>query len=85
MKKEKRQYTIRNIPDRVDRVLKKRARATGKSFNQIALDALIMGAGEPLVPKRDLSFIIGSMTANEVAEMDQSISAQRQIDPSIWK
>ena len=80
------QYTIRNIPLRVDRTLRKRARDTGKSFNQTVLDALVNGSGEFLLPgpRRDLSFIAGSMTVDEATEMDLEIKAQRQIDPKLW-
>jgi plasmid stability protein len=38
------QYTIRGIPERLDTVLRERARAEGKSLNAIALDALAGGS-----------------------------------------
>ena len=82
--KSARQYTIRNIPTRIDKTLRKRARDTGKSFNQTVLDALANGSGEHSLPRRDLSFIAGSMTADEATEMDLEIRAQRQIDPKLW-
>jgi hypothetical protein len=86
MKSNQRQYTIRNIPDRVDRVLKKRARETGKSFNQTALEALIEGAGEDARQvKRDFSYIIGSLSEAEAERMEEEISAQRRVDPELWK
>lgn len=79
------QYTIRNIPDGIDRVLRKRAKTLGKSFNQVVLEALILGAGERLVPKRDLSEIVGSMSKSEANKIEQEIRAQRQIDKELWK
>ena len=42
MKNIKKPYTLRNIPERVDRNLKKRARETGKSFNQASLSILVL-------------------------------------------
>jgi plasmid stability protein len=78
------QYTIRNIPIRLDRVLRKRARDTGKSFNQTVVEALVSGVGGNLVPKRDLSFIAGSMSSEEADELDVEIKAQRQIDHEMW-
>lgn len=42
MKNTKKPYTLRNIPERVDRNLKKRARETGKSFNQASLSILVL-------------------------------------------
>jgi plasmid stability protein len=85
MKKTAKQYTIRNIPDPVDRALRRKARESGKSFNQVALEALTSGAGESLKPKRDFSEVIGSMPEKEAARMDEEIRLQRQIDPRLWK
>ena len=34
------QYTIRNIPEPVDRVIKKRSKQYGRSFNQTVIDLL---------------------------------------------
>jgi plasmid stability protein len=85
MKKAAKQYTIRNIPDRVDRVLRQRARELGKSFNQVALEALVSGAGEALRPKRDFSEIVGSLSEKEATKIDEEIRLQRQIDEKMWK
>jgi hypothetical protein len=85
MKKNTKQYTIRSIPEQVDRVLRQRARRAGKSFNQVALEALIIGAGESLRPKRDFSGIAGSLSDAEARKMDESIELQRQVDPELWK
>lgn len=85
MPKQARQYTIRNVPDQVDRSLRRKARETGQSFNQIALDALAIGAGESSRPKRDLSQIVGSLSEKDAKRMDGEISRQRQIDPELWK
>lgn len=84
-KNTSRQYTIRNIPEPIDRVLRRRAKATGKSFNQVAVEALAAGTGASSTPKRDLSFIIGSIDENEAAQMETEIRKQRQIDKRLWK
>ena len=81
----KKQYTIRNIPQRVDRVLRQRVRESGKSFNQVALEALISGAGESQKPNRDLSEVVGSLTQQEAERMDEEIRNQRTVDPELWK
>ena len=39
------QYTIRSIPTKVDQALRKLAKKTGKSLNDVALEALAKGAG----------------------------------------
>jgi hypothetical protein len=85
MSKHSRQYTIRNVPDRVDRALRRRAKETRKSFNQVALEALANGAGESLKPKRDFSEIIGSLSEKEASQIEEEIGLQHQIDPGLWK
>jgi hypothetical protein len=85
MKTHARQYTIRNIPSDVDRTLRQRAKALGKSFNQVALEALVVGAGKELNPKRDLSEVVGSLTRAEADRMDEEIELQRQVDPKLWR
>ncbi|MEW6056929.1 MAG: hypothetical protein AB1540_09975 [Bdellovibrionota bacterium] len=85
MKKNARQYTIRNIPEKVDQILKKRVRETRKSFNQVALEALAAGAEVNLAPKRDFSEIIGSLSDKEAARIEQEIRLQRQVDSDLWK
>jgi hypothetical protein len=34
------QYTVRSVPPRVDRIVRKTSRLTGKSINQIIIDAI---------------------------------------------
>lgn len=79
------QYTIRNIPVEVDRVLKQRAKQLGKSFNQVVVDALSAGTAQRVQPPRDLSFIQGSLTPAEAKELEQNIRSQKAIDPKLWK
>lgn len=85
MKSPARQYTIRNVPPAVDRVLRRRAKDGAKSFNQVALEALVIGTGQSPVPRRDLSEVIGSLTKKEAAHLDEEIRLQRQIDPELWR
>jgi plasmid stability protein len=85
MKRGVRQYTIRNIPPQVDRVLRQRAKESGKSFNQVALEALLEGTGQRPKPPRDFSGIVRSLTEREAQEIENEIELQRQIDPSLWK
>ncbi len=85
MKKNTRQYTIRYIPLQVDRVLRRRAKEAGKSFNQVALEALASGAGESLRPQRDFTGIVGSLSKREADQLEEEIARQRQIDPELWK
>lgn len=85
MAKAARQYTIRNIPEGVDRALRARAKRLAKSFNQVALEALIEGAGEGNAARVDLDFMIGSISSTEAKKIEKEILKQRQIDPELWK
>ena len=78
------QYTIRNIPDYLDATLRDSARREGKSLNEVAVAALVRGAGltERARVKRDLSDIVG--TWQEDPEFDRAIADQHRIDESIW-
>jgi len=52
------QYTIRNIPKKLDQAIRAKAKAEGKSVNRVAIESLAAGVGVPLngSAKRDLSF-----------------------------
>jgi len=80
-----RQYTLRNVPEYVDSLLRQKAKATGKSLNQVALDALIAGSGQVVRPKRDYRAIIGSVDMDEASQLEEEIRQQRQLDPELWQ
>jgi len=79
------QYTIRGIPSAVDEAIRERARAEGKSINDIAVAALAdgLGLGAEDVLRRDLSDVAGTWV--EEAAVDAAIAAQDRIDESAWK
>ena len=79
------QYTILGISPALDAALRQRARAAGKSLNEIALDALIEGVGLNGTRKkrRDLTDIIGTWKPDE--EFEAAIAEQDQIDEDVWK
>jgi hypothetical protein len=79
------QYTIRNIPPAVDKALRKRARAAGKSLNEVAVEALRDGAGLAATPRprRDVSDLIGSWKPDQ--ELLDAIADQDRIDEEMWK
>jgi D-tyrosyl-tRNA(Tyr) deacylase len=79
------QYTLRNIPKKVDQALRRKAKAEGRSLNDVTLEAIEHGLGiahEP-VAYHDLDFLIGTWV--EDPEFDAAIKAQNQIDPELWK
>jgi hypothetical protein len=66
------QYTIRSVPAKVDQALRKRAKKTGKSLNEIAVEALAKGAGiTPNATFDDLDWFIGSMETD--SEFDKAM------------
>ncbi len=86
MKKGKsHQYTIRAVPPDVDQALRRKARAAGKSLNEIVLDVLSNETRATSEPKlyHDLDFVIGTWV--EDPEFDKIIEEQRQIDWELWR
>lgn len=78
------QYTLRNIPKEVDLELKRKTRESGKSFNQVAVEALAVGCNQILQYKIDLSDIIGTLSEEEANLIEAEIKRQHQIDQSLW-
>jgi len=78
------QYTVRNIPERLDQELRRRAREEGKSLNEVALEAIARGVGHAAdtVRFRDLSDLAG--TWKEDPEFDAAIEDQDTIDAGLW-
>lgn len=73
------QYTIRAVPKAVDKALRARAKAEGKSLNQVAVELLeeAVGLGDTQKPRRDLSDIAGRMMAKDASIVERSV---RQMD-----
>lgn len=78
------QYTIRNIPDSVDRELRARARKSGKSLNEAAIEALKRGVGVAGTDQvyDDLDDLVGSWRHDE--EFDAAIEDQDTVDSDAW-
>lgn len=79
------QYTLRNIPEALDRALRDWAREEGTSLNEAAVKAMVRGLGltGELEKQRDLSELVGSWV--EDPEFDCALAEQRQIDEDIWR
>ncbi len=79
------QYTLRDVPLNLDRAVRRRARQTRKSLNQVLIDALLRAFGltrEP-VRQRDLSDVTG--TWQDDPEFDEIVREQRRVDRDLWK
>src|SRR4051812_36724104 len=66
------QMTIRGVSSEIKKRLASEAKAKGVSLNQAALDTMAkdIGAAGPGQPKRDLSDIVFSMTAEDARVID---------------
>ena len=80
------QYTVRNIPEHVDRALRRKASEERKSLNQVLRDALIREAGVVEPSTRlytDLDSLAGTWADDP--GFDETIRAQDQVDESLWR
>jgi plasmid stability protein len=76
------QYTLRNIPKAVDKALRAKARADGKSLNQAALDVMKSGLGVSDEPgrKRNLSDLAGSMSREDARAIEKAVARMDKAD-----
>lgn len=79
------QYTIRNLPTRLDKLIRKRVDEEGESLNTVVIEALMEAFGlRGVAPvRRDLSKLAGSWV--EDAAVDEALEGQRRIDDEMWK
>ena len=79
------QYTIRNIPEPVDRVIKKRSKQSGRSFNQTVVDLLSLQTfGTTELPEDDnFDFLFNINTLDN--SFDAVIKDISKVDKKLWK
>ena len=67
------QYTLRNIPKSVDKALRAKAKADGKSLNEAALEVMKSGLGvsDERGKKRDLSYL-GKLTDADAKAIEEA-------------
>ena len=84
MKEKRIQYTIRQIPDSVDRALRKRSAKEGISINEAAVEALRLGSGvgRDDVRFHDLDALAGTWVADPACE--KALEAFEVIDRELW-
>jgi hypothetical protein len=67
------QYTIRSIPPKLDSTLRRHAQKTGKSLNEVLVDALTRGAGIASDASfDDLNWFIGNKTLDRQFDEDMN-------------
>ena len=79
------QYTIRNIPSPVDKVIRKRSKQSGKSFNQTVVDLLSLQTfgTTDVTDKANFDWLFDKNTLDE--NFDKAIKDISQIDEKLWK
>jgi hypothetical protein len=79
------QYTLRDVPPRLDIELRERARRERKSLNQVALEAIAQGLGiaGTKAPRRSLDDIAGTWKAD--AALERALADQDRVDLKMWK
>jgi len=79
------QYTIRDIPPSVDRVIRKRAQQQGTSFNRTVVDLLSLQVFGTTEPKEDTNFDWLFKQNTLDADFDQAVTELSQVDEALWQ
>jgi hypothetical protein len=81
--------TVRNLPPRVAKAVKAKARKEKLSLNKAVVRLLEEATGDggrdEEVLHHDLDFLIGTWTEAEYDEFMESLHEQRRVDPEMWK
>ena len=86
-KRQKIQYTVRDIPESVDTRLRETAAMENISLNQAALRGLERGLGlsEAPVRYRSLRSLLGGESRPDRKSWDSVLGYLDQVDPEDWK
>ncbi len=80
--------TLRNLPDAVSRLIRRKAAAEGISLNraiiQVLEERLGVSRSRPEPRHQDLDDLAGAWSDAEAREFDRALAAQRAIDPDLW-
>ena len=80
------QYTVRSVPEHVDKALRRKAHKERKSLNEVLRSALIREAEGTDLPERvytDLDALAGSWV--DVPGFDEAIQAQDRVDETLLR
>lgn len=86
-KKSTIQYTVRDVPEEVDGLLRESAALEGVSLNQATLQALERGLGSGRVPVRyrTLREMVARTPKASTAAWRATLKEQDKINPEDWK
>jgi plasmid stability protein len=76
------QYTLRNVPRKVDQALRARARAERKSLNETTVEVLktALGISDEPAKKRDLSDLVGSLSDSDAKAINDAVAFMDRAD-----
>ena len=80
--------TLRNLPQKLDQTIQRRAKEKGISVNKAVISLLEEQLG--MKPKKrsreyhDLDVLAGAWTKAEADAFDKTLTQQRVIDPELW-
>ena len=79
------QYTIRAVPDAIDRALRRQAKREAKSLNSVVIEALARGLELDAKPAlhTDLDHLIG--TWQDDPGFDSAVADFERVDEDAWK
>ena len=75
--------TLSNIPNEVERELRRRAQAEGRSVDELAARLLIDAVGARPVGASDFGDIAGTWIADP--QVEEALRDQDRIDPDLWR
>lgn len=81
------QFTLRNVPEELERKIRREARQRKTSINKTVKELLgeILGVGASRGKKRDLSDFAGSWSEEEAREFEKATELFNRIDEELWK
>ncbi len=79
------QFTLRGVPEEIDDAIRRRARETGNSINQVLLELLGVATGvdQEGRHRRDLEALAGAW--EEDSAIDDALMAFEAIDEEAWR
>ena len=82
------QYTIRNIPEPVDRYLIKRAKLSNKSLNQVVIEELSTHVGngqKNIIESLDWFIGSGGIGDDVIQALEEDDKAQKELTRKQWQ
>lgn len=83
------QITLRIDDPAMEKMLRRKAKESGKSLNKVVLELLRGGAGmkrdKKVAPGASLAEFAGKWTEKDVREFEEAIRSCEQIDEEMWK